>query len=172
MTRRLTAALSAALLVFFIAAPARTAPNQDAATTPQLDPDLSRKLASIAGEAVMDGKPYQYLEELSDDIGGRVTGSPAAAQAIAWGAETMKSIGLENVHTEPWQISRGWTRISASAEMLSPAHHRMTVDALGWVGSTPEGGAEADIVTVNVYQLADEVKNNSANWAGKVILVT
>ena len=96
---------------------------------------------------MMDGKPYQYLEELSDDIGGRVTGTPAAAQAIAWGAEKMKSIGLENVHTEPWQISRGWTRISASAEMLSPAHHRMTVDSLGWVGSTPEGGVEADIVT-------------------------
>jgi len=172
MTRRLTAALSAALLVFLIAAPARTAQTQDAAATAQVDAVLSRKLASIAGEAMMDGQPYQYLEELSDDIGGRVTGTPAAAQAIAWGAEKMKSIGLENVHTEPWQISHGWTRISASAEMLSPAHHRMTVDSLGWAGSTPEGGAEADIVAVNIYQLADEMKNNSGNWAGKVLLVT
>ena len=29
----------------------------------------------------------------------------------------MKAIGLENVHTEPWELSRGWTRISADAEM-------------------------------------------------------
>lgn len=172
MTRRLTAALCAALLVLFVAVPARTALNQDAAATAQVDAELSRKLAAIAGEAMMDGKPYQYLEELSDDIGGRVTGTPAAAQAIAWGAEKMKAIGLENVHTESWQISRGWTRISASAEMLSPAHHRMTIDSLGWAGSTPEGGVEADIVPVNIYQLADEMKNNSGNWAGKVLLVT
>ncbi len=74
MTRRLTAALCAALLVLFVAVPARTALNQDAAATAQVDAELSRKLAAIAGEAMMDGKPYQYLEELSDDIGGRVTG--------------------------------------------------------------------------------------------------
>ena len=134
MTRRLTAAVSAALLIFILAAPARTAPNQDAAASAEVDAQLSSKLASIAGEAMMDGKPYQYLEELSDDIGGRVTGSPAAVQAIAWGAEKMKAIGLENVHTEPWQMSRGWTRISASAEILSPAHHHMTIDSLGWAG--------------------------------------
>lgn len=169
MTRRLAISLCVAVLALFSAAPARTAPHHDGA--PPSDADLDRKLASIVGEAMMDGKPYQYLEELSDDVGGRVTGSPQAAQAIAWGAEKMKSIGLENVHTETWQMSRGWTRISASAEMLSPAHHRMVVDSLGWVGSTSEGGVEADIVTVNLYRLADEMKNNSGKWAGKVILV-
>jgi Zn-dependent M28 family amino/carboxypeptidase len=169
MTRRLATALCVALLALLAAAPARTAPHNDGAPSP--DTDLDRKLAAIAGEAMMDGKPYQYLEELSDDVGGRVTGSPQAAQAIVWGAEKMKSMGLENVHTESWQMSRGWTRVSASAEMLSPAHHRVTLDSLGWVGSTPEGGVEADIATVNMYQLADEMKNNSGNWAGKVILV-
>ena len=35
-----------------------------------------------------------------------------------------------------------------------------------------ESGVEADIVPVNIYQLADEMKNNSGNWAGKVLLVT
>ena len=116
-----------------------------------------------------DLKPYQYLEELSDDIGGRVTGSPQAAQAIAWGIEKMKAIGLENVHTEPFQMSRGWTRISASAEMIAPSHHGLHIDALGWVGSTPPGGVEADIVTVNIYQLADEMKQQFGKLGGKVI---
>jgi len=170
MIRRLASTLCVALLLLFAAAPARTAPNNHDGAPPS-DADLDRKLASIAGEAMMDGKPYQYLEELSDDVGGRVTGSPQAAQAIAWGAEKMKSMGLENVHTESWQMSRGWTRVSASAEMLAPAHHRITLDSLGWVGSTPEGGVEADIVTVNMYQLADEMKNNSGNWSGKAILI-
>jgi hypothetical protein len=68
----------------------------------------------------MGNDDYEFLRELSDDIGARVTGSPEAAKAIAWGVEKMKAIGLENVHTESWQLFRGWTRISAAAELLSP----------------------------------------------------
>jgi Zn-dependent M28 family amino/carboxypeptidase len=45
------------------------------------------------------------------------------------------------------------------------------VDSLGWVGSTPPAGAEADLVAVNGYQLEDELKNNSGNWRGKVLLI-
>jgi hypothetical protein len=120
---------------------------------------------------MMDSHAYQDLEELSDDIGGRVTGSPEAAKAIEWGAAKMRAIGLANVHTEPWQLSRGWTRVSASAELVEPIHHRLMVDSLGWVGSTPEGGVEAEVTTVNAYHLDDEMKQNAKQWAGKVLLI-
>jgi carboxypeptidase Q len=168
MMRSLT--LLACAVLVFSAWPARIPPNPgnvSSATNPELD----KKLALIAGEGMTDPKPYQYLEELSDDIGGRVTGSAQAAAAIVWGTEKMKAIGLENVHTEPFEMSRGWTRISASAEVVSPIHHRLTLSSLGWVGSTQPGGAEGDIVTMNMYQLADEMANNSGKWAGKVLLV-
>ena len=117
----------------------------------------------------MDTHTYQYLEELSDDIGARVTGSPEAGRAVDWGVEKMKSIGLENVHAEPWQISRGWTRISADAELIAPIHRRVMIDAMGWVGSTPAGGAEAEVVAVNGYQLENEMKNNAGKWRGKIL---
>src|ERR1700687_5201470 len=74
-------------------------------------------LVSIAGHGMMDAHPYADLEELSDMIGGRVTGSPEAAKAIEWGIAKMKAIGLENVHTERWQLERGWTRGFATAEL-------------------------------------------------------
>ncbi len=128
-------------------------------------------LAAIAGEAAMDSHAYEFLEELSDDIGGRVTGSPQAAKAIAWGAEKMRAIGLENVHTEAWRISRGWTRISAEAEIVSPVHRRLLVDSLGWVGSTPAAGVQAEILPVNFFRLEEEIRENSSRWAGKVLLV-
>lgn len=119
----------------------------------------------------MQSHAYEDLEELSDDIGARVTGSPDAARAIAWGVVKMKAIGLENVHTELWKISRGWTRISADAELVVPIHRKLMVDSLGWVGSTPPGGAEADVIAVNAYQLQDELKNNSGTWRGKILLI-
>jgi carboxypeptidase Q len=134
------------------------------------DDGTLKALAAVAGAGTMESHTYQYLEELSDDIGARVTGSPEAARAIAWGVEKMTAIGLQNVHTESWQLFRGWTRISAEAEIVAPMHRKVLIDSLGWVGSTPAGGVEADVVPVNTYQLESETKNNSANWRGKILL--
>jgi carboxypeptidase Q len=128
-------------------------------------------LTAIAGHGMMSTEAFDDLEELSDYIGGRVTGSPQAAQAVEWGMRKMKAMGLENVHAEKWQISRGWTRGVAEAEILAPIHRHLTIDAMGWVGSTKSGGEEAEIVTVDLNALDKEMKNNSASWAGKVILV-
>jgi len=128
-------------------------------------------LTAIAGQGMMSTEAYNDLEELSDYIGARVTGSPEAGQAIEWGMQKMRAMGLENVRAEKWQISRGWTRGSASAELVVPIHRRLTVDSMGWVGSTKQGGEEAEVVPVNSNKLEDEMKNNSASWAGKVLLI-
>jgi carboxypeptidase Q len=170
MTARLMFLVCTATFLLFGAGRARTAPNSGGVNA-EANAELNKKLALIAGEGMTDPKPFQYLEELSDDIGGRVTGSPQAAAAIAWSVEKMKAIGLENVHTEPFQMSRGWTRISASAELVAPIHHRLMLSSLGWAGSTPQGGTEGDIVTVNLYQLTDEMASNSGKWAGKILIV-
>jgi carboxypeptidase Q len=162
------AGLSAFLFVAVELAAGATGPSD--ISSPATDGTL-KALTAVAGAGTMDTHTYQYLEELSDDIGARVTGSPEAGRAIEWGIEKMKAIGLENVHAEPWQLSRGWTRISADAEIISPIHRRVMVDAMGWVGSTQPGGAEADVVEVNAYQLEQEVKDNSAKWRGKVLLI-
>jgi carboxypeptidase Q len=158
------------LLVALVLPPAISASRTDELSSPAEDGTL-RALAAVAGAGTMENDAYKYLEELSDDIGARVTGSPEAAKAIAWGLETMKAIGLENVHTESWQLFRGWTRVSADAELVSPIHRKLMIDSLGWVGSTPAGGVEAELVPVNAFQLQDEIQNNAANWRGKILIV-
>lgn len=171
MIRKIFMLACAAVLVFAIARSAASAPGHSATgSSAQLDDGTLKSLAEVAGAGMMETDTYENLRELSDDIGARVTGSPEAAKAIAWGVEKMKSIGLENVHTESWQLSRGWTRISADAEMISPIRRPLMIDAMGWVGSTPSAGAEADVLAVNAYQLEDEMKD-SAKWKGKVLLV-
>jgi carboxypeptidase Q len=171
MIRKIFVFVCAAIFVFAIARPAVSAPGQSAAgNLPQVEDGMRTPLAAVAGAGMMETDTYDNLRQLSDDIGARVTGSPEAAKAIAWGVEKMKGIGLANVHTESWQLSRGWTRISANAELIAPIHRRLMIDAMGWVGSTPVGGAEADVIPVNAYQLEDEMKN-SASWKGEVLLV-
>src|SRR6266704_4759108 len=127
-------------------------------------------LVRIAGEGLLNSHAFGFLTELSDDVGGRVTGSPAERKAEEWGAAKMKSIGLENVHTEKYTIWRGWTRGTAEGEILAPVRHKLHVDAMGWTGSTPAGGAEGDVVTVNMFDIDNEIKN-VARLKGKVALV-
>jgi len=128
-------------------------------------------LTKIAGEGLMNSHAFEYLAELSDDVGARVTGTPGDRKAEEWGVAKMKAMGLENVHTEKYQIWRGWTRGSAEGELLAPVRHKLHVDAMGWTGSTPAGGMEADIVAVNLFDIENEIKNVS-RLKGKIAVMT
>src|SRR5215470_650687 len=127
-------------------------------------------LVKIAGEGMMNSRAYQYLTELSDDIGARVTGSPGERKSEEWAAAKMKAMGLENVHAEKYTIWRGWTRGTADAKLLAPVSRPLHVDAMGWVGSTPAGGADADVVPVDLFNLDEEAKN-LGRFKGKILLV-
>jgi Zn-dependent M28 family amino/carboxypeptidase len=127
-------------------------------------------LTKIAGEGMMNSHAFEYLTELSDNVGARVTGTPEAQKAIDWGAAKMRAIGLENVHTEKWQLWRGWKRGMADAELITPMRHKLHVDAMGWTGSTPGNGVEGEVVPVNLLDLDREIKD-VAKLRGKIALV-
>jgi carboxypeptidase Q len=128
-------------------------------------------LARIAGEGLLNSRAFQYLTELGDDVGSRVTGSPSERKAEEWSAAKMKAIGLENVHLEKYTIWKGWTRGTAEAQLLSPTPRKLHVDAMGWTGSTAVGGSEGDVVAVNLFDIDEEIKN-VARLKGKIVLVT
>ncbi len=156
-------------VITLVAVVTARAENKSVAKGPNED-GTKPALVKIAGEGMLDSHAFQYLTELSDDVGARVTGSPGAQKAVEWGQAKMRAMGLENVHAEKWQLWRGWTRGTAQAELLTPIRRPLHVDAMGWTGSTPAGGAEGDVVEVNMFDLDNEIKNAS-RLAGKVALV-
>jgi carboxypeptidase Q len=158
-----------ALLLLLVLAGSARGQDTTAVQGPGADGTLPA-LTKIAGTGMMGSQAFAYLTELSDDIGARVTGSPAMWRAVDWGIAKMKAIGLENVHAERYQMWKGWTRGTAEMEMLAPRELRLHVDAMGWTGSTPAEGATGDLVTVNLYQI-DQEMSSSAGWKGKVLLV-
>ena len=143
--------------------------NKPVAKGPEED-GTKPALTKIAGEGLMNSHAFEYLTELSDKVGARVTGTSGDHRAEDWGVAKMKAIGLENVHTEKYQIWRGWMRGTAQAELLAPIRHKLHVDAMGWTGSTPAGGAEGEVVPVNLFDLDNEIKNVS-RLKGKIALV-
>src|SRR5664279_5358133 len=116
-------------------------------------------LVKIAGEGTMDSHAFQYLTELSDEVGARVTGTPQDQKAIHWGIAKMNAIGLKNVRAEKYSLWKGWTRGTAQAELIAPLHRALSIDAMGWTGSTPANGAEGEVVTANLFDLDAELKN-------------
>ena len=92
-------------------------------------------LVKIAGEGTMDSHAFQYLTELSDEIGARVTGSPEDQKAIHWGVEKMKAIGLKNVRAENIRCGRAGRVERPTPNWL----RRCTTHCLStpWVGRAP-----------------------------------
>jgi len=127
-------------------------------------------LLKIAGTGAMRSRAFDYLTQLGDEVGPRVTGAPGMWKAVEWGIARMKAMGLENVRAERYPMWRGWTRGTAEMVMLTPRRVPLNVDAMGWTGSTAPGGADADLVMVNMNAIQEAAKTPE-RFRGKVILV-
>ena len=63
----------------------------------------------------------------------------------------------------PWVLA--WPGLQATgAELVAPIQRKLSVDSMGWVGST-RGMVEAEVVPVNIYHLEDEMKQNAIQRA-------
>ena len=169
MTKFSAVRIAAGLLLVGCALSSVARANDNAAKGPAADGTLP-SLVKIAGEGEMNSHAMDFLTQLSDDIGARVTGSPADHKAEDWGVAKMNEIGLANVHKEKYTIWKGWTRGTADADLLTPVRHKLHIDSMGWTGSTVAGGADADVVAVNLFDIDNEIKNVS-RLKGKVALI-
>src|SRR6266568_2898975 len=169
MRRVLTGVAVVTLGLWGLGAQTLRADNRPAPKGPDED-GTKPALVKIAGEGLMDSHAFEYLTELSDDVGSRVTGTPGERKAEEWGMAKMRAIGLENVHAEKYQIWRGRTRGTSQAELLEPIRRPLHVDAMGWTGSTRAEGAEGEVVTANLFNIDEEIKN-APKYSGKIVLV-
>src|SRR5260370_37612972 len=93
--------------------------------------------AQILSEIREHSEAATNLEYLSDSIGARLTGSPQLKQANDWTRDMFAKYGAVNAHLEGWTIERSWTRVKASARIVSPTEHPLTIASAGWSPSTP-----------------------------------
>ena len=88
------------------------------AATPANDTDDSARII----QAALQTSPIESnLRRLTDEVGGRVPGTPAMQRAVDWGVQMFKDAGADSVHTEEFTIPNSW----------SEGATEMTVSALG-----------------------------------------
>lgn len=102
---------------------------------------------------VMGPSPMEEnLRRLTDEIGGRVSGSPEMAKAVQWGEGAFRVAGL-TAHTEKYTLPVAWASGETKLELegldaLGIEKFPLRLAALGWSPATPPGGLEGNIVDV------------------------
>src|SRR3954447_399808 len=93
-------------------------------------------LARIVGYSMMSGGASQFLETLSDNIGGRTTGSLESKATADLILQTLKTSGFDNAHFEDYTINPGWQHGPATGAVISPVHRDLYVASYGWAPGT------------------------------------
>src|ERR1700751_2054604 len=62
----------------------------------------------LIAEALKPSPIEHNLRHLTDEIGGRVPGTPAMEQAVAWGTADLKEAGADRVYTENFKMPNSW----------------------------------------------------------------
>src|SRR5579863_2395088 len=82
--------------------------------------------AHIIQVALQPSSLESNLRRLTDEIGGRVPGTPAMQRAIDWGVQMFKAAGADSVHTEEFTIPYSWAEgatamtVSTTGTALDP----------------------------------------------------
>ena len=113
--------------------------------------------AQILSEIREHSEAAANLEYLSDSIGARLTGSPQLRKANEWTRDMFAKYGAVNAHLEGWTMERSWTRGKASARIVSPTEHPLTIAAAGWSPSTP-GSITGPVVYFDAKEQKDFAK--------------
>ena len=118
--------------------------------------------ASKITPIVMGESPLESnLRRLTDEVGGRVSGSPEYAKAVAWGIAGFRSAGVE-VHTEKFVLPVAWSEGASRLELSGPETFAVSFVSGAMSPATPGGEIEAALVNVGYGTEAEFVKAGAA----------
>jgi hypothetical protein len=93
-------------------------------------------VARIRAEGLQRSRALALYRTLTDEIGARLTGSPAHVQAARWARDRFAEWGLANPRLEPYEFGRGWQLEHISVEMTAPRYQPLIAYADAWSPST------------------------------------
>ena len=109
------------------------------------------QIKKLYDAALTQGKGYDWLNYLSNQIGGRLSGSVQAQQAVNYTKSQLDSLGLDKVWLQPVMVPK-WVRGTpefAYFETTPGTTTNVAICALGGSVATPSNGIKANIIEVN-----------------------
>ncbi|HVB35973.1 MAG TPA: M20/M25/M40 family metallo-hydrolase [Candidatus Acidoferrales bacterium] len=129
----------------------------------EVAPDIIKK---ALGPSALESS----LRQLTDVVGGRVTGTPAAEKAIDWAVHAFRAAGVDQVLTENFTVPVGWSEGHTRLHVLAPRPFPVRLVSIGWSPPTPPGGLTANVVDVGMGDDAG-FKHAGESAKGAIVLV-
>ena len=131
--------------------------------------DDKEQLRKIYRTSLTNGHSYDWLDYLSNEIGGRLSGSFNAELAVDYTKSELEKIGLDTVWLQPVMVPK-WIRGNPEFAYIETAPGKTTpvnLCALGGSISTPLGGIKAHVLEV---QSIDQLKKTPRDSIkGKIV---
>ncbi|HAB27728.1 MAG: peptidase M28 family protein [Xanthomarina sp.] len=135
-------------------------------TTAQTDTEVIKNLYKTS---LTNGNSYQWLDHLSNQIGGRLSGSLNAEKAVEYTKEELEKLGLDKVWLQPVMVPK-WVRGAPEFAFIESAFGATTnvnICALGGSIATPFGGIKAHVVEVKSMDELEAL--GKENIEGKIV---
>jgi hypothetical protein len=126
-------------------------------------------LKKIYNASLSNGKSYEWLDYLSNQIGGRLSGSLNAERAVKWTKEELDKLGLDKVWLQPVMVPK-WIRGTPEFAFIETSPGKTTninISALGGSVATPALGIKTNVIEVHSI---DELKTiDRPKIQGKIV---
>lgn len=106
------------------------------------------------------------LRQLTDEIGGRVPGTPASEQAIQWAERAFTEAGADSVRVEPFTMATSWSEGDTRVTITSPIKFPVRAVSIAW---SPNLNMSARVVDVGFGTPQEFARAGNLN--GAILLV-
>ena len=126
-------------------------------------------IKNLFNTALNNGQSYQWLDYLSNEIGGRLSGSPQSVEAILWSERLMQTLNFDKVWLQNVLVPN-WYRGEKEIAYFTVNNTRFDVAicALGGSIPTPPEGINAEVIEVNSLE---EAKAFGEKLRGKIVFI-
>ncbi len=133
-----------------------------------LPDEVAKTVDELIINALTDDTGYKFVERLTSQIGPRLAGSEAEQRARDWAVHELNGLAFDNVRIEPFEIPY-WSRLTDTAEIVSPYPQKLIITALGGSTSTPEGGVTGAVVRFE--SMSDLKAADPADVKDKIVFI-
>ena len=156
-------AATVALLVCAVTTTPQSAPAKQSSSAAAED-DIAR----IMGYSIARGGASNFLETLTDTIGGRITGSPESRATAELILKALKEAGFDNAHFEEYELSSVWHHGATSGEIISPVRRALYIGSYGWAPGTP-GPIEVPVADFGAPGEGHDPKSEQVRGAAVIV---
>jgi carboxypeptidase Q len=135
------------------------------------DHDSDREVANrLIAEALKPSALETNLRRLTDEIGGRIPGTPAFQRAADWGVAAFKEAGADSVHSEEFTIQHSWAEgaTEMTASLYSGTTFPVRAVSVAWA---PALVAAKHVPIVDVGDGSAAAFAKVGDVAGRLVLV-